>query len=67
MNGKIKTVILNGAKKGLNIPEIALYLCCHKDKITHREYLQFVKWAKQNSDFYYWLCNRLYADKRGQE
>lgn len=61
MNDKIKTVVINGAKAGYNIPEIALYLSGHKDKVTHREYLQFTRWAKRNYKFYYWLRSRLNA------
>ena len=65
MTSKIKTVVINGAKAGYNIPELALYLCFHKDKVTHREYLQFTKWARRNEKFYYWLRTRLNA-KYGQ-
>ena len=65
MNNKIKTVIINAARAGFNLVEIALFFCGHKDKITHSEYLQFTKWAREKEQFYYWLRRRLNADYRG--
>ena len=62
MTSRIKTVVINGARAGYNIPEIAMYLSVHKHKVTYKEYRQFVKWAKRNYEFYYWLRARLNAE-----
>lgn len=59
MSEKLKHFIINAAKVGLNGPEMCLYLCSNKDKITHKEYLQFTKWLKKNELFYYWLRKRV--------
>lgn len=60
MDIKIKKAIIRAAKHGLNIMEIALCFCLHKDKVTYKNYLAFCEWAKSNEEFYYWLVGRLY-------
>lgn len=63
MNDFIKRTIIKSAWIGYNIPELALEFCCHKDKITHEEYLAFCNWAKKNENFYYWLKKRLHSNR----
>lgn len=66
MNSKIKTVIINAAREGYNLPELALYLTGNRDVVANAsEYLNFIKWAKGNEQFYYWLRSRLNAAYRG--
>lgn len=66
MSIKIKTVVINAAKKGYNLPEIALYLIGNRNIVANTsEYLQFIEWAKNNEQFYYWLRSRLNANYRG--
>lgn len=61
MSLSVRKAIVRAASYGMNIPEIAVYFCTHKDKITHHEYLEFCDWAKKKDDFYYWLRHRLYV------
>lgn len=66
MSIKIKTTIINAAKKGHNLPELALYLIGNRDVISNSsEYSQFIEWAKNNGHFYYWLRSRLNVNYRG--
>lgn len=65
MRKHIRNAIINGAKVGLNIPELALYFCSNKDKVTHKDYMAFCSWAKSNEKFFYWLRSRLNVDYKG--
>ena len=61
MDSKIKKAIVRAAGHGFNIPELGLYFCNSKDKVSYKEYRSFVDWAKGKADFYYWLRSRLNA------
>lgn len=61
MTGSTRKAIIRGARHGFNIIELALYFTCHKDKITHKDYLSFCNWAKTHDNFYYWLVNKTYT------
>lgn len=59
MGNSLRKAIIRGAENGMNIVELALCFTCHKDKVTHQQYLAFCSWAKKNESFYYWLRRRL--------
>lgn len=65
MGDSVRKAIIRAAQNGMNVIELALYFTCHKDKVTHEQYLLFCRWVKRNENFYYWLRCRLNPKFRG--